>query len=431
MDIRLLEAFRAVIESGSVTHAANALGVTQPAVSAQIARLEGTLGFALFERVGNRLRPTAEAVAFRADVDQTLARIDDLARAAALLRSGDAGTLAIASHPMAGITLLPPVVSAFARKRPDVRIQLLTRNSDVVRGMFPSRLLDIGISELPVDPTGISVTRYRMECVAILPNDHALAAQEVITPEMMSGLPFVGMSREWSLYHVVADGLRRSRSRSQRRRGIRTLRHHLQPRGGRRRPVDRRSGRPQSSSLMSGWRSVPSGRACSTRSRCSTPPSAGSRASASCSSKTSTAICGPLSKQNESKRDDGARHTHPHRHRPRAVSRFRSALRLRRPTVRHRGRAARPRLCGAARRRGDGRRVPHDSGPLYRLALPLRDDDVRGWKRSSHAIRSCGPSRRRPTASPPRWSISVAARRRNSRPIAPTSPAASCWSGTS
>jgi DNA-binding transcriptional LysR family regulator len=203
MDIRLLEAFRAVIESGSVTHAANALGVTQPAVSAQIARLQETVGFPLFERVGNRLRPTPEAVAFHTDVDRTLAGIDDLARAAALLRNGEAGTLAIASHPMAGITLLPPVVSAFARKRPDVRIQLLTRNSDIVRGMFPARLLDIGISELPVDPNGINVKRYRMECVAVLPRDHALAAQQIITPEMMSGVPFIGMSREWSLYHVV------------------------------------------------------------------------------------------------------------------------------------------------------------------------------------------------------------------------------------
>ena len=204
VDIRLLEAFRAVIESGSVTHAAYALGVTQPAVSAQIARLEETLGFALFDRVGNRLRPTAEAVAFRREVDDTLARIDDLTRAAALLRDGEAGMLTIASHPMAGITLLPPVLAAFARRRPDLRLQLLTRNSDVVRAMFPARQLDIGISDLPVDPTGLDVTRYRLECVAILPKDHPLAAHDVITPELMSGLPFIGMSREWSLYHLVA-----------------------------------------------------------------------------------------------------------------------------------------------------------------------------------------------------------------------------------
>ncbi len=99
---------------------------------------------------GRRRRPWL----FRADVDQALARIDDLARAAALLRSGEAGTLAIASHPRAGITLLPPVVSAFARKRPDVRMQLLTRNSDVVRGMFPHASSTSASPSCPIDATG-------------------------------------------------------------------------------------------------------------------------------------------------------------------------------------------------------------------------------------------------------------------------------------
>jgi DNA-binding transcriptional LysR family regulator len=204
MDIRLLEAFRAVIETGSVTHAAATLGVTQPAVSAQIARLESVLGFALFDRSANRLRPTPEAISFRAEVDRTLGRIDDLACAAALLREGKSGSLAIASHPMAGVTLLPPVVASFIRERPQVRVQLITRNSDVVRGMFPSRMHDIGICELPIDPSGLNVTRYRMQCVAVLPKGHALSAHDLITPELMSGLPFIGMSREWSVHHVVA-----------------------------------------------------------------------------------------------------------------------------------------------------------------------------------------------------------------------------------
>jgi DNA-binding transcriptional LysR family regulator len=203
MDIRLLEAFRAVVENGSVTHAAASLGVTQPAVSAQIARLEDELGFSLFERAGNRLRPTAEAVAFRAEVERTLGRIEDLGRAVEHIRAGQAGSLVVASHPMAGVTLLPPVVAAFSRQRPNVRVQLYTRNSDLVRGMFPSRTHDIGIAELPIDPTGLDVTRYRMECVAVLPKDHALCAHDVITPAHMSGVPFVGMSRDWSAYHVV------------------------------------------------------------------------------------------------------------------------------------------------------------------------------------------------------------------------------------
>ncbi len=62
MDVKLLEAFRAVVDHRSVTAAASVLGVTQPAVSTQIARLEEMIGFALFERSGGRLKPTPEGL---------------------------------------------------------------------------------------------------------------------------------------------------------------------------------------------------------------------------------------------------------------------------------------------------------------------------------------------------------------------------------
>jgi DNA-binding transcriptional LysR family regulator len=203
IDPRLLEAFRSVLDSGSITQAALSLGLTQPAVSAQIARLESDIGFALFVRSGNRVRPTAEAMAFREEVEQTLTKIGDLSRVAEQIRAGEVGSLTIASHPMAGVTLLPPVVAAFARERPNIKVELFVRNSDLVRGMFPSRSYDIGIAELPVDPSGLTITRYRIGCVAIMPKDHPLTAYDVITPELMSGHPFVGMSRLWTAYHLV------------------------------------------------------------------------------------------------------------------------------------------------------------------------------------------------------------------------------------
>ena len=203
IDPRLLEAFRSVLDSGSITHAAAALGLTQPAVSAQIARLESDVGFALFVRSGNRVRPTAEAMAFRQEVEQTLTKISDLSRVAEQIRTGEVGSLSIVSHPMAGVTLLPPVVAAFARERPDIKVELFVRNSEIVRGMFPTRTYDIGIAEPPIDPSGLIVTRYRMDCVAILPRNDALAGYDVITPELMSGRPFVGVSRPWNAHHLV------------------------------------------------------------------------------------------------------------------------------------------------------------------------------------------------------------------------------------
>lgn len=203
IDPRLLEAFRTVLDSGSITQAAASLGLTQPAVSAQIARLEADVGFALFVRSGNRVRPTAEAMAFREEAEQTLTKINDLSRVAEQIRTGEVGSLTIASHPMAGVTLLPPVVAAFTKQRPNIKVELFVRNSDVVRGMFPSRTYDIGIAEPPVDPSGLTITRYRMDCVAIMPRNDALAAYEVITPGLLSGRPFVSMSRLWTAYHLV------------------------------------------------------------------------------------------------------------------------------------------------------------------------------------------------------------------------------------
>nr|WP_046869705.1 LysR substrate-binding domain-containing protein [Microvirga massiliensis] len=203
MDTRLLETFCTVLEHGSATKAAVVMRITQPAVSAQIARLEEDLGFRLFERVSNRLRPTPEAEAFHREVERALRTMQGLSRVAEKIRAGESGSLVIASHPSAGISLLPPVLARFASRRPEVRIQLYTRNSEVVREHFQSRAYDIGIAEMPIDGTGFTLDRHAMDCVAILPNGHPLAAHSVITPDLFAGVPFVAISRERKTHHRV------------------------------------------------------------------------------------------------------------------------------------------------------------------------------------------------------------------------------------
>ncbi len=194
MDVRLLEAFRAVVDHRSVTGAAAAMGVTQPAVSAQIARLEQELGFALFDRSNGRLKPTSEGMLFYAEASKALTGIDRLAQAAEQIRTAQMGRLVIASHPSAAISLLPGLVSAFLADRPGVLVRLLSRNSDVISRLLPSESYDIGIAELPIDETAVRVTRYRMRCVAILPANHALRARKTLTPSLLSGHPVVAAS---------------------------------------------------------------------------------------------------------------------------------------------------------------------------------------------------------------------------------------------
>jgi DNA-binding transcriptional LysR family regulator len=204
LDIRILEAFRAVIDARSVTQAAIMLGVTQPAVSAQLARLEEVIGFRLFNRLGGRLKPTNEGLSFYNEVAKTLGNIAHLEQVAESIRKGNFGRLVIASNPSTGISLVPKLVAEFLKERPDVPVHLITRNSDIVRGLFPSQVYDIGIAELPIDYQGIETIKYRLRCVAALPKSHALAARKVITPQLLSGMPFFAVSRERPSHYTIA-----------------------------------------------------------------------------------------------------------------------------------------------------------------------------------------------------------------------------------
>jgi DNA-binding transcriptional LysR family regulator len=195
MDVKLLEAFRAVVDSRSVTAAAQALGITQPAVSGQIAKLEESVGFPLFERAGGRLKPTPEGLLFYAEASRVLGEVDRLAATTAQIREGQSGRLVIASHPAAAISILPPLVAAFVAERPGVSVRLVSRHSDVVSQLLPTEGYDLGIAELPVDETDVRLVRYQMRCVVILPPRHPMAARKLLTPALLSGQAMVAPAR--------------------------------------------------------------------------------------------------------------------------------------------------------------------------------------------------------------------------------------------
>lgn len=202
MDFRQLEIFRAVIENRSATRAAVALGVTQPAVSAQIARLETQVGFALFDRKGGRLEPTPEAMLLYDEVTQSLSGIDRLTQAILDIRQAQAGRLVVASQPGAAISLLPKLAAEFLRGRPGVTIRFVTRSSQTIK-MIPPEAFDLGLAEPPLDATSLDVQRFRVRCVAVLPEDHPCASRRKLTPRALDGQPFIAMFREHMTFHSV------------------------------------------------------------------------------------------------------------------------------------------------------------------------------------------------------------------------------------
>jgi DNA-binding transcriptional LysR family regulator len=173
--------------------------VTQPAVSAQIAKLEEMVGFALFERSGGRLKPTSEGMLFYAEAMRVLGEFDRLQTTTTQIRDGQAGRLTIASHPWAAISLLPKLVAEFLSERTGVAVRLISRHSDVVSQLLPSESFDIGIAELPIDDAAVTVSKHQMRCVIVLPPRHPLAAHKLLTPALLSGHPMVAPVRSLQL----------------------------------------------------------------------------------------------------------------------------------------------------------------------------------------------------------------------------------------
>jgi len=193
MDIRQLQIFIAIIERGSLTEAAKALDITQPAVSGALSRLERHVGFSLFQRDGRQVVPTAEAVLLHEEATRALRGVEQLDDVVADIAATRRGRLVIASNPGPGITWLPRIAAEFRVGRPDMTIRFLTRSSREVRSLVAGRALDIGLAEPPFDSGDTIVRRYRFATVAVLPASHPLCVHREITPNLLDDEDLIAM----------------------------------------------------------------------------------------------------------------------------------------------------------------------------------------------------------------------------------------------
>jgi DNA-binding transcriptional LysR family regulator len=204
MQLRELECFRTLMLSGTMTRAADELGISQPAVSATIAGLERKVGFTLFTRQAGRLTATPEAHLFFHEVSRSLAAFESTKRAVAEIRDGKRGSLSIVAYPSISIALLPRILSLFMGDRPDARVKLVSRSSYVVKELVSTQQFDIAIAELPTDHPSERMEKFSYRCECILPSDHPLAKKDVITPRDLDKIPFISLFRDHTTYRQLA-----------------------------------------------------------------------------------------------------------------------------------------------------------------------------------------------------------------------------------
>ena len=203
---RQIEAFRALMLTGRTTRAAEAMHITQPAVSRLVRDLQEALGLVLFEKQGNRLTPTREALALYGEVERSYVGLDRILQSARELRERRAGTLRIAAMPALANGVVPRFTGEFLATRENLDIALFGLVSVTVLDWVVSDQCDLGFAAAPIQHPAVRVERMpSARYVAVLPDGHRLARRRVIRPQDLAAEPFVSIGPTTPSTYRIAD----------------------------------------------------------------------------------------------------------------------------------------------------------------------------------------------------------------------------------
>lgn len=201
MNPRQIEAFRAVASTGTVTAAASALHVSQPAVSRLIADLEHRLRLALFTRQRGRLHLTADGAALLREVDRHFVGLQAIEEAAQRIERHGPGHLRIISIPSLSSGVLPMAIAQHLEEHPETAFTLDTDTTDRITSRLHTGAYDVGFTA-GATTSGHAVTGQviasRPWLCAFAP-DHALANRQRVTVDELIQHPLVGFSPDMSL----------------------------------------------------------------------------------------------------------------------------------------------------------------------------------------------------------------------------------------
>jgi len=149
MDIQGIQAFLTVSETGSFSRAADALFLTQPAVSKRIQALEHSLGITLFDRIGKSVRLTESGQALLPSCRRIIDEIAESQRIISNLRQTTSGILSLATSHHIGLHRLPPVLREFFSNYAEVELKLSFMDSEEACQQIINGDIELAIITLP------------------------------------------------------------------------------------------------------------------------------------------------------------------------------------------------------------------------------------------------------------------------------------------
>ncbi|CUI30465.1 LysR family transcriptional regulator [Achromobacter xylosoxidans] len=200
MELRQLEAFAAVMSTGSVTAAGRLLGRSQPAISRLLQELEAEIGYALFARSGPRVTPTEQGFLLYDDVERALSSLRQIRDRAEEIARGQAQPLLLAATSALAAGLVPDALKRIEAQAGNTRVQLRSASPERVVHAVLSGAAQLGATSLPLEHRGLTVHWIgQAPCVVALPENDPAARHEVVPVAELAGRRVITMANPYRL----------------------------------------------------------------------------------------------------------------------------------------------------------------------------------------------------------------------------------------
>ena len=200
MNLRYLQTFVSIADSGSIARASARVNVSQPAASRQVFALEAELGVRLFDRIGRRLRLTAQGEELLRESRRLLMEADALSAKARALQGGHTGILRVGATPMVIEHMLSAFLGKYQVRHPGVEVHFVEDGG--LR--LPGRLeySDVHLAIIVPDDRFESRLLFPSHNLAVLARKHRLSRHRMLEVDDLAREPLLLLhrtfgSRQW------------------------------------------------------------------------------------------------------------------------------------------------------------------------------------------------------------------------------------------
>ncbi|KKY90455.1 LysR family transcriptional regulator [Klebsiella variicola] len=193
MKLRHLEIFHAVMTCGSLSRAAEALNISQPAASKALKSAEMKLGFTLFQRVRGKLLPTSEAITLFEKAQSIYQDLDNLRLLADNLARDPRAKITLGCLPSLGLSLVPELVTDFYQQNSNLVMTLTTEHTETLVKKLDLREIDLALTLQPVQQRWISPGPHSLSAAIATRRDFSTTRLNVQTYYMATEFVKRGM----------------------------------------------------------------------------------------------------------------------------------------------------------------------------------------------------------------------------------------------